>query len=117
MPIKHWLTLSKSSFISAMIMSMVGVNSGYAEDFNTGYVLEKMQGREGTVHIDGVVRGIAYAHYYNNGKDQQGFDCINNYAAGGNNDAWQNMIDFLEMHKEKPLGGVMFIYLRKKCNL
>lgn len=98
---------------------MVGMIAGQAkaEDFNTGYVLNKMPKREGTVHIDGTVRGIAYAHYYNNNKDQTGFECINNHAAGGDDDAWQRMINFLWKYPDKPLGGVLYIYLRKKCGL
>lgn len=98
---------------------MVGMHIGQvkAEEFNTGYVLEKMPQKEGVVHIDGTIRGIAYAHYYNNDKDTQGFQCINNHAAGGDDDAWQNMINFIGKHKDKPLGGVLFIYLRKKCDL
>jgi len=37
---------------------MVGVNSGYAEDFNTGFVLNKMPVDERIVHIDGLVWAI-----------------------------------------------------------
>jgi len=95
MSVRQWLTLSKSSLISAMIMSMVGVNSGYAEDFNTAYVLEKMPKREGLAHIDGTVRGIAYTHYYQNNKDQSGFECVNNHGVGGDDAAWQDMVNFL----------------------
>jgi len=119
MSVKELLILSKSSPILATIALMVGMHIGQAkaEEFNTGYVLEKMPQNEGVVHIDGTIRGIAYAHYYNNDKDTQGFECINNHAAGGDHDAWQSMINFIGKHKDKPLGGVLFIYLRKKCDL
>ena len=119
MSVKELLTLSKSSRIFAILLPMVGIlaEQAIAEEFNTGYVLEKMPQKEGVLHIDGTIRGIAYAHYYNNDKDTRGFECINNYSAGGNDDAWQNMINFIGKHKDKPLGGVLFIYLRKKCDL
>ena len=66
MPVKDWLTLSKSSRISAMIFLMVGMSIGYAkaEDFNTGFVLNKMPVSERVVHIDGLVRGIAFSSYF-----------------------------------------------------
>lgn len=119
MSVKELLILSKSSRILAIIALMMGMHIGQAkaEEFNTGYVLEKMPQKEGVVHIDGTIRGIAYAHFYNNDKDTRGFECINNYAAGGDAAAWQSMINFIGKHKDKPLGGVLFIYLRKKCDL
>ncbi len=117
MPVKHWLTLSKSSFISAMIMSMVGVNSGQAEDFNTGFVLNKMPVDERIVHIDGLVRGIAFASFFHKNKDNAAFECVLDYALTGDRDKRFQMLDFAEGYSDKPLGGVLFVYLRKKCEL
>jgi len=100
-----------------MIGLMVGLKTGQvqAEDFNTGYILNKMPKDERIVHIDGVVQGIAYTHYFQNNKDDAGFNCIREYGVTGEASKWSNMLDFLTKHPDKPLGGVMFVYLRKKC--
>jgi len=76
-----------------------------------------MAKNEGLAHIDGTIRGIAYAHYYNNNKDINGFECVNDHAMGGDDSKWQSMVNFLWKYTDKPLGGVLFIYLSKRCKL
>ncbi len=98
---------------------MVGMIAGQAkaEDFNTGFVLNKMPVDERVTHIDGVVRGIAFASYFHKDKDNAAFECTLNYATTGDNTKWQSMLDFAQGHPDKPLAGVLFVYLRKKCGL
>lgn len=113
------LILSKSLSFWAMIALMIGVHTGKAkaEDFNTGFVLNKMPADERIVHIDGLVRGIAFASYFHKNKDNTAFECVLDYALTGNRDKRFTMLDFAKNHAEKPLGGVLFVYLRKKCDL
>lgn len=117
--VKEFLTLSKSSQFFAIFTLMAGLTTGLAkaEEFNTGYVLNKMPIDERLVHIDGVVRGIAFASYFHKNKDNTAFECALDYALVGNKAKWQSMMDFASQHQEKPLGGVLFVYLRKKCGL
>ena len=70
--VKQILTLSKSSRFFAIFTLMAGasIQQAQAEDFNTGYILNKMPVPQQTVHIDGTVRGIAYTHYFKSEKDQ-----------------------------------------------
>ena len=102
-----------------MIGLMIGVytQQAKAEDFNTGYVFNKLPKEQGLAHVDGVVRGIAYSHYFKSNKDQTGFECVLDYALAGDDNKWENMIEFAQGHPDKALGGVLFVYLRKKCNL
>lgn len=119
MSVKELLILSKSSPILATIALMVGMHIGQAkaEEFNTAYVFNKLPKEQGLAHVDGVVRGIAYSHYFKSKKDQIGFECVLDYALSGDDAKWDNMVEFARMHPDKALGGVLFVYLRKKCNL
>ena len=96
---------------------MIGMQTGQlqARDFDTGYILNEMPVDERIVHIDGLVRGIAYAHFFQNDKDNIGFECRLDHALTGNTDKRQAMLDFASNHADKPMGGVLFLYLRKKC--
>lgn len=98
---------------------MVGMDAGQAkaEDFNTSFVLNKMPIDERITHIDGVVRGIAFASYFHKDKDNTAFECVLDYALTGNREKRFAMLDFAKDYGEKPLGGVLFVYLRKKCGL
>jgi len=121
MPVKQWLILSKSSLFSATILagmiSSMQTDGAKAEDFNTGYVLRKMPVEQQTVHIDGLVRGVAFSSYFLKNKNNEAFECILDYAATGDVDKWQSMLDFAQNHQDKAMGGVLFVYLRKKCRL
>jgi len=97
---------------------LLATQSAEAKNFNTGFVLNDMQDDEANMLIDGVVRGIAYAHYFQNNKDNKGFDCIMGYAHGsGTAEKIHSLHVFFENYLDKPLGGVAYVYLRKKCNL
>ena len=119
MPVKELLILSKSSSILATIALMVGIHIGQAkaEEFNTGYILNTMPVEKQSVHIDGLVRGIAFSSYFLKNKDNTAFECALEYAATGDVAKWQSMLDFAQNHQDKPMGGVLFVYLKKKCNL
>lgn len=119
MSVRQWLTLSKSSRIFAILFPMVGMIAGQAkaEDFNTGFVLNKMPVDERIVHIDGLVRGIAFASFFHKNKDNRAFECVLDYALTGDQDKRFQMLDFAKQYSDKPLGGVLFVYLRKKCEL
>lgn len=113
-------SISASRLLSPVVaMALFGftASQAHAEGFNTGYILDEMPEKERIVHIDGVVRGIAFTHFFQNNKDETGFNCVSNYALTGSDTNWTDMIEFLAKYPDKPLGGVMFIYLRKKCGL
>ena len=99
------------------LLAAIWAGQAKAEDFNTGFVLNKMPVEERITHIDGVVRGIAFASYFHKGKDNTAFECVLNYALTGNREKRFAMLDFAQDHLNKPLGGVLFVYLRKKCRL
>lgn len=117
--VKEILTLSKSSQFFAIFTLMAGVTTAQtkADDFDTAYVFNKLPKEQGLVHVDGLVRGIAYTHYFKSEKDQAGFECVLEYALAGDDTKWDNMIEFARKYPDKALGGVIFVYLRKKCNL
>ena len=96
---------------------LLAIQSAEAKNFNTGFVLNDMPSNDSLLLIDGTVRGIAYAHYFQNDQDNKGFECILDYAVTGDETKWLNMREFLEKYPDKPLGGVAYVYLRKKCNL
>ena len=117
MPIKYWLTLSKSSRISAILLAMTITSFQAAETwaFTDDEVANKMTPKERGTYLAGVVDGLAQARFVKDKPQQAGMQCILNWFYKGGEMNNRRIDTFLARHPDKPASALIHVLVKKEC--
>lgn len=117
MPTKGWLTLSKSSSIPAMLIAIMinGLVPDDAEALTGREILTKLNTEEQVRYVSGVFEGLGYARFVKDRPDQTGSKCIQTWLTEDSVERWQIVKQWLEHHKEKTAGTILYALITKEC--
>ncbi|MBL4761019.1 MAG: hypothetical protein JKY80_09305 [Mariprofundaceae bacterium] len=117
MPVKHWLTLSKFKPFSAILLAMM-MNSAQTNDANAltgGEILSKLDTKAQTHYVSGILQGLGYARFLKDKSDLEGAKCIQAWLLKDGVARWQIVKQWLEHHKDKPAGVIIYTMVSKEC--
>ena len=119
MPINQWLTLSKSSRISAMLMAIMinGIQANEALALTGDDILTKLDTDAQVQHIGGVLAGLGYARFLKDRPNEAGLKCIEGWLEIDTVSRWKVAKQWLKHHKEKPVAVIVYAMVSKDCGV
>lgn len=117
MCVKKSLKLSKYQQLSIIILGvMLGcVDSRQVEAQTAGDVIGKMNPDQRWNYIAGVVEGLAFARWTKDKPDKTGMKCIYDWYYQGDKRNFNRTMTWLERHPDKPVGGLLYVLIKKDC--
>lgn len=115
MPAVRWLTLSKSSFVFAMILGVTLNNTSPAQAFTANEVVNSMSERERSVYLAGIVDGLAQARWIADRPDQVGMSCIYNWYYQGGDTTQATIRQWFSRHLDKEANGLLYVLIEREC--
>lgn len=115
--VRKLLTLSKSSFIPAILIATMinGIHVKEAAALTANDVLNNMSSKEQTSYVAGVVGGLAQARWVKDKPDQTGMNCINNWFYNSQEKKWNQIDTWFKKHLEKPANALLYVLIKKEC--
>lgn len=111
--------LTKYSPLFAIIIAVMGINTiNEAVAQSAGDVLNKMEPDQSASYINGVVEGLAFARWVKDKPDKTGMQCIYDwYYRSDTETNFKTVMSWLERHPDKPVGGLMYVLIKKECGV
>ena len=100
--------------VLALFCAMGASASASGQELTTGVIMDRMGNNERFHYIAGIVEGLAYARYINDGQETGGMACINNWFYGQDGAIEQVYQAFGEF-PDYPPGAVMSVLLGQVC--
>lgn len=117
MSVKEWLTLSKSSLISAMISGMIITdainNNTRAQNLDADFVLNQMNSDQQVSYITGLIEGLAFSRWQKDKPDDAGIKCV--YAWGNKPDKWEKIEQWFSRHPTRQPGPLLHVLIKREC--
>lgn len=119
MSVKEWLTLSKSSLISAILIATMinGIQTEKAHALTGEDILTKMDTDAQVHHIGGILSGLGYARFLKDNPNEDGLKCIEGWLEKDTVSRWKIAKQWLEHHKEKPVAVIVYAMVSKDCGV
>jgi len=107
----------RAGTISAIVTAlMFGFASGDRAHALTGDdILTKLDTDAQYQYITGVLEGLGYARFLKDKPDQTGIKCIQTWFNDNPTERWDIVKQWLEQHKEKPVGVIVYAMVSKDC--
>jgi len=115
--VRNLLTLSKSSFIPAILIATMinGIQVKEAAALTANDVLNKMSADERAGYFSGVVDGLSQARWIKDKPDQVGMQCIQNWYYQGGASQHQRIHTWFDKHLDKPANALLYVLIKKEC--
>jgi len=101
------------SLILMLVISFVAVKP--AQAITGGEVLNKMNAKEQSAYLAGVVSGMAQAKWLTEKPSTEGMDCINGWYFNGGEKRHKKINAWFERHADKSAAGLLYILIKKEC--
>lgn len=89
------------------------VEQANAENFDAGFVMNKMTSDQQVSYIAGVIEGLAYSRWLRDRPNTDGMNCIYNWYS--RTDKWGQIESFFGLHPDKSVGPLLYILTKKDC--
>lgn len=99
--------------ILAIVISFVAVNP--AQAITGGEVLSKMNVKEQSAYLAGVVSVMAQAKWLVEKPSTKGTDCINSWYFNGGDKTQKKINALFKRHADKSAAGLLYILIKKEC--
>ncbi len=106
----------KKNTAKLAIIGICMLNGGNAHALTADDVLNKMNSKEQTTYITGVVGGFAYSRYLRDSPDKTGMNCIYGWFHGEKNrSAWNQIDAWFSRHLDKPVEPLLYVLIKREC--
>ncbi len=105
-----------NSFTAKLLITGVFIlQAGTAQALTADDVLNKMDSKEQTSYITGVIGGFAHSRYLRERPEKTGMDCIYNWFHGDNKEAWKEIDTWFSRHLDKQVEPLLYVLIKKEC--
>ena len=98
-----------------LITGMFILPAGVAQALTADDVLNKMNSKEQTAYISGLIGGFAYSRFLREKPEKAGMNCIYDWFHGDNKTAWKQIDTWFSHHLDKPVEPLLYVLVKKKC--
>ncbi len=91
------------------------MHQAQSENLDAGFVLNKMETKEQTFYVTGIIQGLAYARFLRDRPNEEGYKCMSEWLNKGRKAHWRKILTLFERHREKPPAVLLNVLIRKDC--
>ena len=111
--------LSKYQFIFVIILGMtfggLTAHQAHTQDLDAGAVLNKMETKQQSAFVTGIIQGLAYARFLKDKPNEDGFRCVSGWLNGESKGNWRKILTMFERHATKPPAVLLHVLIKKDC--
>lgn len=96
-------------------MTAVNTNINEANALTGEEVLTQLDTQAQYHYVSGVLQGLGYARFLKDKPNQDGTKCIQQWLIEGGPERWAIVEQWLDYHKEKPAGVIIYAMVSKEC--